>query len=160
MAGRTRRTSYLIILLYQKCYTKYKKSCGNILGNINSSYLGIWKFEIFKFSETWGVHVSIVLFLMFLIKLYQRRPQIWIERFQWRFSLRAPLMGVGSQEIRFQHFLALAPEVDKVGPRKSDFSIFWPWFQKSTKWVPGDPILAFSGLGSRSRQNGSQEVRF
>ena len=47
-----------------------------------------------------------------------------------------------------------------LGPRKSDFSIFWPWFQKSTKWVPGSAILAFSGLGSRSRQNGSQEIRF
>ena len=47
-----------------------------------------------------------------------------------------------------------------LGPRKSDFSIFWPWFQKSTKWVPGTAILAFSGLGSRSRQNGSQEIRF
>ena len=32
--------------------------------------------------------------------------------------------------------------------------------QKSTKWVSGGPILALSGLGSRSRQNASQEVGF
>ena len=64
----------------------------------------------------------------------------------------------GSQVVRFQHFLALGPEVDKMRPRRSDFSIVWPWVQKSTKCVPGNPILAFSGLGSRSRQSGSQEI--
>ena len=34
------------------------------------------------------------------------------------------------------------------------------WVQKSAKWVPGNPILAFSGLGPRIRQDGSQEVQF
>ena len=41
-----------------------------------------------------------------------------------------------------------------LGPRKSDFSIFWPWFQKSTKWVPGGPILAIShALGGGRYRN-------
>ena len=39
----------------------------------------------------------------------------------------------GSQEVRFKHFLALAPEVDKMSHRKSDLNIFWPWLQKSAK---------------------------
>ena len=40
----------------------------------------------------------------------------------------------------FKHFLALAPEVDKMSSRRSDLSIFWPWLQKSTKWAPRGPI--------------------
>ena len=47
-----------------------------------------------------------------------------------------------------------------MAPRRSDLSIFWPWLQKSTKEVPEGPISLFSGIGSRSRQNGFQEVRF
>ena len=44
------------------------------------------------------------------------------------------------QEVRFKYFLALAPEVDKMAPRRSDLTIFWHWPQKSTKWLPGGPI--------------------
>ena len=65
-----------------------------------------------------------------------------------------------SQETRFDDFLALAPEVEKTNPRKLDFMTFWPWIKKSTKLVPGESIWWLSGLGSRNRQNESQETRF
>ena len=45
-----------------------------------------------------------------------------------------------AQEIRFKHFLALSPVVDKMDPRRSDLTIFWHWLQKSTKWIPGNQI--------------------
>ena len=32
-----------------------------------------------------------------------------------------------AQEFRFKHFLALAPEVDKMNPRRSYLTIFWHW---------------------------------
>ena len=38
--------------------------------------------------------------------------------------------------------------------------LVWPWLQKKLKSVPGCPILTFSGLGYRSRQNESHGVRF
>ena len=65
------------------------------------------------------------------------------------------VLGAGSrqngfQEVRFKHFLALGSEIDKMGSRKSDLSIFWHWAQKSTKWAPGAVISVFSGIGSRS----------
>ena len=44
------------------------------------------------------------------------------------------------QKGRFEHFQALAPEVDKMGSRRLD--------------------LRHSGLGSRSRQNELQKARF
>ena len=60
----------------------------------------------------------------------------------------------------FKHFLALAPEDDKMSSRRLDLSILWPWLEKSSKYLPGDPIWAFSGFGSGSRQNEVQELRF
>ena len=55
------------------------------------------------------------------------------------------------QEVRFDNFLALAPEVDKTSPRRLDFEIFRLWFQKLTKPVPGGTIWWLFGLGSRAR---------
>jgi hypothetical protein len=37
------------------------------------------------------------------------------------------------KDAQFQHFLALAAEVDKMRSRRLDLSIFLPWLQKSTK---------------------------
>ena len=45
----------------------------------------------------------------------------------------------GIHEVAFKHFLVVAPEDDKMGSQGSD-SIFWPWFQRSTKYDPGAPI--------------------
>ena len=64
------------------------------------------------------------------------------------------------QEARFDDFPAMAPEVDKTSPRKLDLMAFRPWLQKSTKPVPGNSIWWFSGHGSRSRQNQSQDAWF
>ena len=36
-------------------------------------------------------------------------------------------------DVRFDYFLASALEVDKMGPKKRDLSIFWSGLQKSTK---------------------------
>ena len=63
-------------------------------------------------------------------------------------------MGSGSPICAF---VALAPEVDKMGSRMSDLNISWPWLQKSTKSVPGSSISAFSCHG---RQNKFLQVRF
>ena len=64
------------------------------------------------------------------------------------------------QEVRFKDFLVWASEIDKISPRKSDLNIFCHWLRKSIEWVPRCPIEAFSGLGFRSRQNMSQEIDF
>ena len=44
------------------------------------------------------------------------------------------------QKSRFENFLALAPEVDKISTRNHDVMAFWPWLRKPTKSVPGISI--------------------
>ena len=61
---------------------------------------------------------------------------------------------------RFDDFMALAPEVNKINPRSLDLLNFWPWLQKSTKSTPEALIQWLSGLGSRSRQNVCLKSRF
>ena len=65
-----------------------------------------------------------------------------------------------SQETRFEDFLAFAPVVEKTKPRNFDFKTFSHWLKKSTKLVPAESIWWLSSLGSRCRQNESQETRF
>ena len=55
-------------------------------------------------------------------------------------------------EFRFMHFLALAPDVDKTASRRSDLGTVLLCFQKLTEWIPGIPLLVFSGV--------LQEIRF
>ena len=50
------------------------------------------------------------------------------------------------QEARFEHFLAFAPEVDKMTSRRLDLSTFCHWLQKSTKWRSAASIWTLSGL--------------
>ena len=65
-----------------------------------------------------------------------------------------------SQDARFDEFLAIAPDVDETDPRMLDLMTFWPWFQVSTKPIPGCSIWWFSGHGSRCWRNRSQDTRF
>ena len=60
----------------------------------------------------------------------------------------------------FEHFLPMAPQVDKMSSRMIDLSHFCPWLQKSTKGAPELWIWALSYLGSRSIQNELQKYRF
>ena len=50
---------------------------------------------------------------------------------------------------RFDEFLDLAPEIDKVSPRKFDLILFWPWLQKSTKSVPWVSMWWLCSFGPR-----------
>ena len=52
---------------------------------------------------------------------------------------------------RFEQFLPMAPEVNKMSSRMLDLSTFCPWLQKSIAWAPECAIWALSALGSRSR---------
>ena len=65
-----------------------------------------------------------------------------------------------SQEIRFDDFLALAPEVEKTNPGRPDLMTFQHWLKKSTKPIPRCSIWWLSGVATRRRENQSQEARF
>ena len=89
--------------------------------------------------------------------LWKSIPEVLI----WRFS------GIGprsrekqSQKSRFDTFLTLATEIEKINPRSPDSMTFQPWLKKSTKPVPGGSIWWHSSLGSRHRENQSKEARF
>ena len=77
------------------------------------------------------------------------------------------LSGIGSrsrqnesQQARFDDCPDLAQEVGKTSIRRLDLVTFWLWFQKSRKPIPGSSIWRLSGIGSRNRQNQSQDARF
>ena len=116
----------------------------------------LWFFMVFYgFLCSWSFDSNI--FWPWLQKSTKWHPGILIWIFVW---LRRQEPTNEFHELGFKNSLATASELDEISSRTLDLSIFWARLQQSTKWLPGDPIQAFSGLGSRSRQNGFQEMRF
>ena len=65
-----------------------------------------------------------------------------------------------SQGIRFNDFLAMAPDVDGTHPRMLDLMIFWPWPQMSTKPIPGTRFNDFLAMLIKNHWFTKQKHRF